>query len=76
MQAGSHWAQQSIEFSSLKFMSVGLAGLLDEESQQEVSDTKLGEKIKLTEYLIFPKSHLDSVYYCCIQNVDIVQFCD
>lgn len=31
-----------------------------------------GEKIKLTECLIFPKSHLDSVYDCCVQNIDIV----
>jgi hypothetical protein len=64
-----HW------LSSLKSVSVGLAGWLDEKSQQETSDTILG-KIKLTEYLIFSRSHLGSVYYCSVQNVDIVQCCD
>lgn len=42
-------------------MSVGLAGLLAEKSQQEISDTKLGPGVKLTESLIFPKSHLHSI---------------
>lgn len=51
-------------------MSVGLVGLLAEKSQQEISDTKLGPGVKLTELDISKESL--TFYYCHVKNVDIV----